>query len=137
MSIWTLRIFGTAHDSNLPDLAVGPPSGPSTGSAGAVIPVRVRVMNQAQATTASFKVGLYLGSFVVIDAASNWLLGTITVHGLRADRSFSGIFPVTIPATLPPRTCYLGAITDIDGSVPESDKANNDRASIRPIEITN
>lgn len=134
---WTLRIFGTPSDGALPDLIVGTVSGPVSARSGAMIPVRVTAANQGQATTASFRLGLYLAADAALEPTSAVLLGTMTVPGVRADRPFSGTFHMTIPVGLAPGTYYLGAIADIEGSIPESDEANNARASSRLIELTN
>lgn len=120
--------------SIIPDLTMTAVSGPATGLAGGSITLATTVSASAGGSGASaFTVGLYLSSDSTITKQDRQL-GTRSVSSLASGASSTANTTVILPSDLLPGVYYLGAIADINNSVPESDETNNTLAG-NQIEI--
>jgi large repetitive protein len=132
-----------------PDLIASAVTGPASGVAGSTIVIDDLVGAAVGGGAAGeFYVGLYLSADPVI-TPSDTLVGTRWVSGLQPGAASSGSTAVTLPASLPAGTYYLGVIADdfpmyvgdaldgywVENAVLEPDESNNALAG-PPITIT-
>lgn len=111
-----------------PDLAMTAVSGPASGQAGGTITVSNTVIADADGgTPPNFHVGFYLSSDAVITTSDRYI-GNRYVTGLAPGASSAADTVITIPATVPGATYYIGAIADFGNAAPESDETNNSLA---------
>lgn len=127
----------TVQGQLLPDLTITAFTAPSRGVIGDSIPVSLTVINQGAALAGAFRVGFYFSTDAVVTTADP--IGDLSCSysaGLAPGGSVQCSGPVTVPASLTPRSYYLGAIVDDTFAVVESDESNNTRiADIGPIEL--
>ena len=81
-------------------------------------------MNASGGVPAGFYVGIYLSADSVI-TSSDIFIGYRYVTGLATGASSTAATTITIPATVPGGTYYIGAIADYNNAVKESDETNN------------
>jgi hypothetical protein len=117
-----------------PDLVMTIVSGPTSAPKGGQITVTSRVMNQGTGSTVSqFMVGFYLSTDAIIDPSKDIFLGSRTVPCCLStlaptQRINQANTLLSIPASMPRGTYYLGAYADIpppNGVVAEVNELNN------------
>ncbi|MBI4862531.1 MAG: proprotein convertase P-domain-containing protein, partial [Candidatus Riflebacteria bacterium] len=128
---WKLDLSGTT--SQLADLLIAQTQAPSSGVAGATVPVTVSVRNGGLVDAGSFVTRFFISSDNVI-TPTDTALGDSSVGSLLAGATVAVTRTVTIPTGLLAGTYYLGAIADATNLVSETNKANN--ASSPPAAIT-
>jgi hypothetical protein len=113
---------------SLPDLIITQLiAGVSPALPGQTMPVTVTVGNQGNADAGPFAVTFVFSTDMTISADDPRSTVTCQFAGLAAQATATCSQLVTITATLPPGTYFLGAIADASGQVVESDKSNNTR----------
>ena len=116
-----------------PDLAVTTPASPSSASAGSSIIVSETTKNQGADPAPASVTRFYLSANSVLDA-SDVLLGNRPVLALVAGAGHAGSVSLTIPAQTAPKTYFILAVADGDGTIPEALENNNTGA--RVISVT-
>jgi len=106
------------------DLAIAAVSGPATAAAAQTFGVSNTVENLGAGEATAFRVGIYLSADAVIDGGDA-LLGDRLVSSLDAGLSDPAVTDVTIPASTPTGSYFVGAMADHQDAVPETDEANN------------
>ncbi len=106
------------------DLVMTAVSGPATGTRGTSIGISNTVKNQGTGSSSSSTVGLYASKDAVITTADK-RIGTRSISALAAGASSSATTNVTIPATAPVGTYYIGAIADYSNTAKENNEINN------------
>ena len=109
-----------------PDLTMTAVSGPASGSTGGSITVS-NTVSASGGIPAGFYVGIYLSADSVI-TSSDIFIGYRYVTGLTPGAPSTATTTITIPATVPGGTYYIGAIADYNNMVRESDETNNSLA---------
>ena len=119
----------TAAFNTKPDLTVSVLGGPATTAAGATIAVTDTTKNLTggPAFPGTSNTKIWLSSDGVLDGGDTFL-GTRAVPSLDPGGSSAGSTNVVIPAGKAPGSYFLIANADADGSVPESNEANNVKA---------
>jgi subtilase family serine protease len=111
-----------------PDLLMTAVSGPSSAGTGNSITVHNTVSASASSgNSPGFSIGIYLSTDPTI-TSSDILIGSRYVSGLTAGASSAADTAVTIPATVPTGTYYIGVIADYSNVVKEPDETNNSLA---------
>lgn len=118
-----------------PDMTMVSVSGPVDAPRGSNIIISDTVKNKGAGDAGGFNVGYYLSKDAAITTADTFL-GSRFITGLVSGALDSSSTNVTIPATTIAGTYYLGAISDYNGLIPESNEANNALAG-NIIRITN
>jgi len=106
------------------DLAFSSFSAPANGSTGSALAITNTVKNNGTGSSATSTVKFYLSADAVIDATDRYL-GQRSVSSLAGGATSAATTSVRIPATVSPGSYYIGAISDANGTNPESDEANN------------
>jgi subtilase family serine protease len=116
----------TAAFNTRPDLTVSVLGAPASAAAGMTIAVTDTTKNLTggPAFPGTSNTKIWLSSDGVLDAGDTFL-GTRAVPSLNPGISSAGSTNVVIPAGKPPGSYVLIANADADGSVPESNEANN------------
>jgi subtilase family serine protease len=105
------------------DLVITSLAGPASALQGQSFTGRITVCNQGtQAVDATARVALYVSGDAAI-TASDTLVGDVSLPSLEAGQCATA--SVSGGAQVPAGTWYLGAITDVDGSVRELIEDNN------------
>ena len=119
-------------------------SGPNSGSAGGNITVTTTVANQEPVAAGGFFIAHYLSTDNVITTSDIQLSGFRFVSALNGNTTAAPAgMSVTIPASTPAGTYYIGAIADIAPTVDETRERNNSRAgntiaiSVPPVAPSN
>ncbi len=107
------------------DLVMTALSGPSSGRRGTNVTISNTARNQGSGSAAGSYVGLYLSTDATI-TTGDIFLGSRYVS-LGAGVSSAASTTVTIPASVPLGTYYIGAIADYTGVAPETNETNNTR----------
>ena len=131
--LWTVFLFGmTLEAEAAPDLVVnhleGPTTVPSTPPNNSFY-VTVEVTNQGPDDAGPFRVGYYFSTDPTI-TTSDYFFGFCDFPGLAAGNKLGCACPLGPCFAVPGLglgVYYLGAITDIQGTVSESNEANNTR----------
>ena len=97
----------------------------SSADAGDSKSVSVRIENQGDASSGSFRWGLYLSTDTSI-TTSDTHLDDWSQSSISSGSSRSTSKSITIPTTIPGARYYVGMIVDINNQVSESDENNND-----------
>jgi len=97
----------------------------SSADAGDSKSVSVRIENQGDASSGSFRWGLYLSTDTSI-TTSDTLLDDWSQTSISAGSSRSTSKSITIPTSITGARYYVGMIVDINSQVSESDENNND-----------
>lgn len=118
-----------------PDMTMVSVNGPVDAPRGANIIISDTVKNIGVGDASGFNVGFYLSKDTAITTADTFL-GSRLVTGLVSGAPDSFSTTVTIPATTPTGTYYIGAIADYNGLIPERIETNNAIAG-NIIQITN
>ncbi|HIG20250.1 MAG TPA: hypothetical protein EYQ78_05720 [Candidatus Poseidoniales archaeon] len=116
----------TAGGRSSPDLIVDYISASwSSADAGDSKSVSVRIENQGDASSGSFRWGLYLSTDTSITTndihLDDWSQSSISAGSTRSTSK-----SITIPMTITGARYYVGMIVDINNQVSESDENNND-----------
>jgi subtilase family serine protease len=120
-----------------PDIAMTRLTGPSRGSPGSYMLLTNVVSNLGSAPPGAFSVGFYLSADPDI-TTSDTRIGTRSVATLLPGTNSTSVVTVTLSATLPKGTFYLGAIADFLNQIPEITETNNTiLMAVSPIEILN
>ncbi len=114
-----------------PDLDVNATPTLSSGSAapGAAVTFNYKVDNFGSAAAGASTSGIYLSTDGTI-TTSDTLLTTDAVASIAAGSSSSKSVSVGIPDTLAAGTYYIGAITDYNNAVAESNETNNPSSGV-------
>ena len=118
----------TAAFNKKPDLTVSALTAPASAAAGATISVTDTTKNLSggPAFPGTSNTKIWLSTDGVLDGGDT-LLGARPVPSLNPLASSTGSTSVVIPAAKAPGSYFLIANADADGSVPESNEANNVR----------
>ena len=109
-----------------PDLTVDYLSASWTSAdAGDSKSISTRIKNEGDASSGSFRWGLYLSTDTTI-TTNDIQLDTWSQSSISAGSSRSSTKSVTIPSSITGAYYYVGMIVDINGQVSESDESNND-----------
>jgi uncharacterized repeat protein (TIGR01451 family) len=119
-----------------PDIAMTRVTGPVRGSPGSYMLLTNVVSNVGTAPPSTFSVGFYLSADPDI-TTSDTRIGTRNVATLLPGTNSTSVVTVTISATFPKGTYYLGAIADFLNVVQEISETNNTFVIGSPIEILN
>ncbi len=109
------------------DLVVSAINGPASTTRGTSVSLADTVTNQGTGSSGSSYVGFYLSTDAKITKADT-RIGRRFVSALAAGASSSATTNVTIPATAPVGTYYIGAIADYTNTAKENNETNNARA---------
>ena len=122
----------------LPDLAPSSISfAPMTVDAGQPITVEESVLNQGQAASPLFQVGVFLSEDVTIDPAEDILIGTRSISTLGVGSgSGSGPTTVAVPGDTPGGEYFVGVYADSSIIVPELDEGNNGLVAANRVTVT-
>jgi subtilase family serine protease len=111
-----------------PDLTMTAVSGPASAATGSSITVSNTVSaNASSGNSPGFSIGIYLSTDPTI-TTSDILIGSRYVSSLAAGASSAANTTITIPASVPGGTYYIGAIADYTNAVKESEESNNSLA---------
>lgn len=109
-----------------PDLTVDYLSASWTSAdAGESKSISTRIKNEGDASSGSFRWGLYLSTDTSI-TTSDIQLDTWSQSSISAGSSRSSTKSITIPSSITGAYYYVGMIVDINSQVSESDESNND-----------
>ena len=109
-----------------PDLTVDYLSASWTSAdAGDTKSINTRIKNEGDASSGSFRWGLYLSTDTSI-TTNDIQLDTWSQSSISAGSSRSSTKSVTIPSSITGGYYYVGMIVDINSQVSESDESNND-----------
>ena len=109
-----------------PDLTVDYLSASWTSAdAGDAKSISTRIKNEGDASSGSFRWGLYLSTDTTI-TTSDIQLDTWSQSSISSGSSRSSTKSVTIPTSITGGYYYVGMIVDINSQVSESDESNND-----------
>ena len=87
--------------------------------------------NQGNAAASAFTIGFYLSSDVIIDVNDTYITGASALNGLAAGATFSAGGPtLTIPASIPAGSYYIGILMDRQNVITESDESNNYKSAV-------
>ena len=112
-------------ETGVPDLIVSALNGsPSSLAQGDALAINATVLNQGSAASGATDLKYYLSADMTV-AASDYLIGTVSVNALAAGGSQLFQTLVNIPGSLPDGNYYLGAIVDEANNVSEDDETNN------------
>ena len=117
------------------DLVVESVTAASAGAAGQAVDVSAVVRNRGPVAAGAFGVGLFLSTNNTIDPASDRLLTTQQVSGLRAGAQAIVAAHVTLPANVAPGAYFFGAFADIGQVIDEIDEANDGLVGPNGIQI--
>jgi subtilase family serine protease/subtilisin family serine protease len=106
------------------DLAISALSVPPTGGAGAVLSVTETTRNQGGAPAGTSVTAFWLSTNWILEAGDVFL-GSRAVPALAAGGTHAATTPLTLPADTTPGQYYLLIRTDADGTVAETNEANN------------
>ena len=122
----------------LPDLAPSSISfAPLTVDAGQPITAEESVLNQGQAASPLFQVGVYLSDDATIDPAEDILIGTRSISTLGVGSgSGSGPTSVVVPSNTPGGEYFVGVYADSSIIVPELDEGNNGLVAANRVTVT-
>jgi subtilase family serine protease len=110
--------------SDLPDLAAESVT-PPTGAVARTFVINSTIKNYGRTQAGPFSVGFYLSTDMTFTTADA-LIGTLSLGGLAAlTASTAGNTTVTVPASVPAGTYYVGAIVDVSNAVDEAKETNN------------
>ncbi|HJR59053.1 MAG TPA: CARDB domain-containing protein [Vicinamibacterales bacterium] len=115
------------------DLRISAFSAPAKGGAGLSILVSDTTVNQGTATVAASAIRFYLSPNASLDASDTVFADRRAVPALAAGASSSGSTTLVIPSDVPVGSYYLFAKADGDGTVAETQEANN--TSLRGIQV--
>jgi subtilase family serine protease len=119
-----------------PDLTISTISvSPSSVAAGAAVIITDTVVNLGAGAAGPSITRFYLSTNTVLDAADLALAPGRAVPDVAGGASSSGSTSVTIPAGTVPRSYYVIAKADGDGTVGESVESNN-VSPVRTIQVT-
>ncbi len=113
----------------LPDLQITNLTGPVSGTVGGQINLNASVRNNGSGTAPPFRVGFYLSSDSVINAADLLISTCNFASGLAAGQSNSCSGVAAIPSGITAGTYHLGAIVDDILAISESNETNNASAA--------
>ena len=116
-----------------PDLTVTVLTVPSSAGAGTTMPATTTVKNLGGGAAGTSAVRFFLSVNAVWDGSDTPLVGRVDVPALAPAASATGVTTVTLPAGLAARSYYLVALADGDGSVVETQEANNGAARLLQI----
>jgi YD repeat-containing protein len=126
-----------AGQASAPDLVVTAVSNPPASAvAGGSFSVTDTTRNSGNASAAASTTRYQFSTDTTITASDVLLTGTRAVPALGKGGTSAGTVTVSIPNTIPPGTYYLGACADALATVPESNEANNCRASSATINVS-
>jgi subtilase family serine protease len=114
----------TVRDDDPGDLVVSSLTAPSIGGAGASMMVTEVTSNQGASVAEPSSTGLYLSTSPSLGSAAV-LLGTRTVPPLSAAGADTASTSVIVPAGTATGLYFVIARADVNGTVPESQEANN------------
>ena len=97
----------------------------TTADAGDSKSISTRIKNEGDASSGSFRWGLYLSTDTTI-TTNDIQLDTWSQSSISAGSSRSSTKSVTIPSSITGDYYYVGMIVDINSQVSESDESNND-----------
>jgi subtilase family serine protease len=118
------------------DLAVTSVSSATPLAIGRPITVTATVANQGSLAAAASTLGLYLSANAGILPGSSHHLGVQSIAGLAAGQQTTVAATVTIPADVGPGTYYVGACTDPDAQLADTDRANDCRGTPVALAVT-
>lgn len=107
------------------DLRISSFSAPAKGGAGLSLVVSDTTVNQGTAGVEPSRTRFYLSSNALIDAGDTLFTAGRAVPALAPDAASTGTTVLTIPAGVPVGSYYLFAQADGDGTVTETQEANN------------
>jgi uncharacterized repeat protein (TIGR01451 family) len=119
-----------ATPGNLIEIAIGPElimtavTGPAAGAQGSTISITNAVSNAGCGDIPTSIIGLYLSTDPII-TTSDIRVGTRSTPTMLPGVTSTGVTTVTLSATLPSATYYLGAIADYNNTVVEGSEGNN------------
>ena len=117
-----------------PDLTISSLSVTLSIAAGSTVTVGNTVANQGAQAAGPSTTRFYLSLNVTLDASDMLLAESRAVPALAAGASSAGSTPVTIPAGMAPGNYYFLAKADADGTVTETQEANN--VTARLVQVT-
>lgn len=124
-----------SYTAPMPDLVVSSFSAGTSARPGGPLIVSVVTTNQGSAASGEYKTRFYISDNPTItpnDLDTGYWCGMMAL-AVGATGTCAG--PITIPASLPRGTYYVGAIADADEEVAESQEANNSGAASQPTRI--
>ena len=110
------------------DLTVASVGAPATGTIGSTMQITSKMENLGGTAAGAFRTGLYLSDDATITAADQ-LIGSCSETSLAGGGTVGCDVDATIPPSVTPGTYYVGAFTDDQGAVVESDETNNTLAA--------
>jgi subtilase family serine protease len=117
-----------------PDLTISSLSVTLSIAAGSTVTVGNTVANQGAQAAGTSTTRFYVSLNVTLDASDILLAESRAVPALAASASSAGSTPVTIPAGMAPGNYYFLAKADADGTVTETQEANN--VTARLVQVT-
>jgi subtilase family serine protease len=117
-----------------PDLTVSALTSVSTAVAGSTISVNDTTKNAGGGAAPASTTRYYLSTNLTFDSA-DVALGSRPVPALAAGDSAAGAASLIVPSTTAAGSYYILAVSDGDGSVPETSETNNTRALFIKITV--
>jgi subtilisin family serine protease len=117
------------------DLTMTAVSGPSTAKDGQTITLTGTVKNQGTSTAPASTIRWYLSTDNIITTADTPLVSLVTAS-LAGGASRAVSATATVPTSVPAGTYFIGAISDPDNVLAETNNTNNARASIGTVVVS-
>jgi subtilase family serine protease len=125
----------TGSPDPMPDLIVEMlTANPHSVLEGGQLTVESLVRNQGDLSASTFTVKFYLSTDEEIEA-TDYLVGTRTIHSLGIGGGSAQSFPYTLSTSIPLGSYHFGALCDADETVAEADEGNNVQVVLHDVEI--